>query len=50
MNLHAKVSPDVIPAHIDPSVARDYDVYEGYRFAEVGDLHEGLYRMGEELG
>src|SRR6201999_3407500 len=35
---------------IDPSRALDYNVYQGYRFDEIGDLHEGLFRMGEEQG
>src|SRR4051794_24665555 len=45
-----KVAPEAIPAHVDPSRALDYNVFQGYRFDEIGDLHEGLFRMGEELG
>src|SRR6185369_11211542 len=46
----SKVAPEAIPAHVDPAVTRDYNVFEGYRFDEIGDLHEGLFRMGEEQG
>ena len=50
MNVETKVAREAIPAHVDPAFVRDYNVFQGYRFDEIGDLHEGLFRMGEELG
>jgi cytochrome P450 len=50
VNVESKVARDRIPAHIDPAHVIDYNVYAGYRFDEIGDLHQGLFRMGEELG
>jgi cytochrome P450 len=45
-----KVAAAAIPAHVDPGRAVDYNLYRGYRFDEIGDLHEDLFRMGEEVG
>jgi len=50
VNVETKVAREAIPAHVDPAFVRDYNVFQGYRFDEIGDLHEGLFRMGEELG
>lgn len=39
-----------VPPHVAPERVVDFDIYNDRRFAEVGDLHEALYRLGEEVG
>ena len=39
-----------IPPHIEPKNVVDYDIYNDHRYAAVGDLHEGLNRLAEEVG
>jgi cytochrome P450 len=50
VNVETKFAREAVPPHIDPARVVDYSPYDGYRFEEVGDLHEGLYRLGEEVG
>ena len=50
MNLHTGIEGMPIPAHVDPRFVVDYDVYGDSRFYETGDLHEGLYKLGEDVG
>jgi len=38
------------PAHIDPTHAIDYDIFNDPRFAAAGDPHAGLRLLGEEAG
>jgi cytochrome P450 len=39
-----------VPPHVPPEKVIDYDVYKGYHFAEIGDLHQGFDQMGKDLG
>lgn len=39
-----------VPPHVDPRRVVDFDVYNDRRYAEVGDMHEALYRLGQESG
>jgi cytochrome P450 len=50
VNLHSSIEGMPIPPHVDPRLVIDYDVYGDRRFYETGDLHEGLYKLGEEVG
>ncbi|RYD89224.1 MAG: cytochrome P450, partial [Sphingomonadales bacterium] len=50
MNYETSIEGMPIPAHVDPRFVIDYDVYGDRRFFETGDLHEGLYKLGEEEG
>ncbi len=50
MNIETSIEGLPIPAHVDPRFVVDYDVYGDRRFFETGDLHEGLYKLGEEVG
>lgn len=46
-----QAAPDIRPAaSVAPDRVVDYDVFGDRRFVEEGDLHLGLFRLGEEEG
>jgi cytochrome P450 len=49
MALHAILNP-LPAAPLDPARIADYDVFGDRLFEREGDLHLGLYRLGEEFG
>ena len=50
MNVETAAPPRDIPAHIPADRVVDYDLYQGQKYAESGDLHEGLHLLGERIG
>ena len=39
-----------IPAHVDPRLVVDYDMFTDRRYAQGGDPHSGLRRLADETG
>jgi len=50
VNLEASIARPGLPPHVDPAVVREYDIFQGYRPDEVANPHDGLIRLGKELG
>ena len=50
MNVRTSTRFREIPAHVPASLVVDYDLYDGQRYSETGDLHDGLYRLCEDIG
>ena len=50
MNMDGPLTLTSVPPHIEPRSLVDYDVYNDHRYTDIGDLHLGLHRLGEDYG